>query len=387
MATLSNPSVVISANAQQLQAGLSKASEGISQFASKAKQTISGVFSASLTGNMGAVASSITGPLGAAFGAVGGAFAGTIMKAVSAATAALTAAASRMKSLGSVNRNANALGMDPSRFQALDAMLKDLRGDSASAGDFIGTLAQKMDRAATTGAGPMARALERMGIDAREMMNVPTDQWLELLANGLQSVENHAQKAQACVALFGSTDILPMLSRGSEGLREIENRMRAAGRVLGPDQLQIAGQATSAWTRMKREWSNLWEGFKNTITIGLAPVLTWIADKLKWIGETLGWVTAPLRQRTAPRPRLPLPNVAGGPAQPEQEQLKPYIPIKSMIDGSAELYNYRVQFDQVGQDIGLDPNEVNREILREHRRGNQLLENLIEGGGILEASS
>lgn len=174
--------------------------------------------------------------------------------------------------------------------------LSELSFAAQQSGTNIDQLSQAMFRsfrrvgnAAIAGGGPAARALEELNLNAKELSKLKPEKVFEKLTDALGGVANEAERNQLGFELFGDNfrQIQPLLSQGTDGIRELREEARRLGHNLTSEQAKAAADFTDAWSRVK----NTLSGVKNQIGAALAPVLTRLADRTSAIVKlVINWV-------------------------------------------------------------------------------------------------
>lgn len=259
MASIGNAALVLSANGAGLQQGLEAAKGQVSQFATQSNGILSSI--------------------GAAIP-----FAG-IAAGIGAAIGLVTSGFSRLTEIGTQTRQALSLGIDPSQYQALGLVLQRAGMDATQAGDFFGGFAEKMEKAARTGRGPVAAAMQNLGVDLQHLRSLPLDQQFLEVADAMSKLPPGAQQAAMAMSIFGSTALLPQLQKGRAGLEEFMQAARANGEVLSSSELEAANKAAKAWTDAKRSLENAWKSVSLSVASALGPLVSTAADVFKQIVE------------------------------------------------------------------------------------------------------
>lgn len=214
-----------------------------------------------------ATGTNITSLLGA------GAIVGAVGGGIAAAVGAVTNGFERLNQIRKDTRTANALGIDPAQFQGLSLLLQRAGIDASQTGDFFGGLAAKIERAAATGRGPAARAMETLGLSFDQIRSLPIDQQFLTIADALSKLPAGAQQASIALNLFGSTAILPQIQKGREGIQNFINEAINSGQILSSEQSQLAMNAAKAWDDAKKSLTRAWDSVSTSVAIALAPIV------------------------------------------------------------------------------------------------------------------
>lgn len=152
----------------------------------------------------------------------------------------------------------------------LEKMLKTI-GDAASEG----------------GAG--AAALDKLGLSADALANMPTDQAFGEIAQGLSEIQNPAERARVAMDIFGKSgqQLLPMMLQGREGIAAAMEEAQKLGLTFSRVDAAKVEAANDAMTRLQK----VFIGAAQTLAIQLAPFIEVAATKLTELatsGEGMG---------------------------------------------------------------------------------------------------
>jgi hypothetical protein len=250
--SLGNASLILATNGSQLQQGLDQAQGQVQGFASKANSVFATIGSAATFGGIAA-------GIGAAIGLVTSGFA-------------------RLTEVGRQTREATALGINVEQYQGLSQILQRAGIQADQTGDFFGSFNAKLERAARTGAGPVAAALGNMGVDLQSLMAMPADERFLALADAFQRVGPSAQASAAAMNIFGSTAILPSLQRGRESLQGFIDEAKRNGEILSGTEAETAAKAAKAWTDASRTLKRAWDSVSLQVASALAPLVSQAAE-------------------------------------------------------------------------------------------------------------
>lgn len=160
---------------------------------------------------------------------------------------------------------------------------------------------QRMDRRvaeAATGSGEAVKALDELGLSAREMAQLNTEQKLGVIADALGSVETHSDKVRLAFKLFDSQGValVNTLAGGSEGLNKFADEAGELGVLMGDSRRDIEA-ANDAIAGMKDAWG----AFVAQVAIAVAPALEAIAN---FLAEIIGFFNRLTGRSEAARKKL-----------------------------------------------------------------------------------
>lgn len=137
-----------------------------------------------------------------------------------------------------------------------------------------GDLTRRLSQAATKG-GPVAEALDAIGLSAQQLQSIPLDQRIEKINQAL--VDNAAASQRAAIAgqLFGEEGALFMTQINPEVLAQARKETELFGLALSDvdaAQVEMANDAMSTF-------GNAADGIIQQLTVQLAPILKAISDQ------------------------------------------------------------------------------------------------------------
>jgi hypothetical protein len=152
----------------------------------------------------------------------------------------------------------------------------------------VETASASMTKQITEGSKKTAEHLKRLGISLDEIRNATPDEQLEMMADGLQRVENESERAGIAMHFFGTRGgaaMLPIL----ESAGDLRDRMHELGLVMEDeairasdemgDKLAMLDRATEFWWKQLGGAINQSEVLSSTID----DLIGFIADLNNWI--------------------------------------------------------------------------------------------------------
>ena len=159
------------------------------------------------------------------------------------------------------------------------AQLSGVDSEQLSTG--LGFLLKNMADAANGGKETGA-AFAALGLNAKDLINLPTDQAMGMIADKLNAIQNPALRAGAAVKIFGKAgqNLLPLLAEGSSGLSEMTDDAASLGLSFSRVDAKKVEEANDAVTRFK----NVFQGIANQIAIAISPAIKIASDYLTSLG-------------------------------------------------------------------------------------------------------
>lgn len=185
--------------------------------------------------------------------------AGALMaaKAITVIAAAATATVAAVVKLGKVfAAYGDKIGKMSIRTGVGAEALQELSYAAEITGTNIDSLSQAMFRArrrignmALGGGGPAARALETLGLNAKELSKEKPERQFMILVKALKSVGNEAERNQLAFEIFGDNfrQIQPLINAGADGIDKMRERAKRLGLVLSSREISQAEELTDAF--------------------------------------------------------------------------------------------------------------------------------------------
>lgn len=158
-------------------------------------------------------------------------------------------------------------------------------------------LARSLQELRTKGTGPAADALHALGISASdsEIRHGNLDQVLEIVADRFAKMPDGVKKTSAAMNLFGrsGTTLIPLLNKGSAGIKELREEAERLGVVIGNEGIEKAEEFEKAQKRLGATLT----GIKNTAVIAMLPALQEMLEGLqKWISANREAISSTLEE-------------------------------------------------------------------------------------------
>lgn len=172
---------------------------------------------------------------------------------------------------------AEELGMTVRQLSALQysAQLSNVQVDSLN---MHLTMLQRSLVSAASGSGSAKEAFDRLGLSAQSLVNMPLATVIDKISDGLQKMENPAERTRVAMALFGrgGFELVRVLRQGSEAMAEQAEEGERLGAVYDAC---MAAKASMAEAAMSKMWLAV-KGLSNTVAADLAPGIEVLASKL-----------------------------------------------------------------------------------------------------------
>jgi len=177
--------------------------------------------------------------------------------------------------IDSLAKTADAMGVPIERLQTLQTA-----GELAGVGsEQLTTSLQRMQRAlgdAARGGTGASKALETLGVNLKDIVNLSPDRQLEALAKAFAGVENEAVRASLAQELFGrsGSDMLNLIrSLEKDGLQPLQRELEQLGFLLDREGAARVEQMNDALTLLGK----FSQGVGQQMTVALAPAIQAVA--------------------------------------------------------------------------------------------------------------
>lgn len=195
-----------------------------------------------------------------------------------------------------VAKSAEAYGMTARAYQELGHAAELSGVDANKLNQSLGLLSQKA-RMAALGGQEAGAAFQRLGVsvfDANGQV-LPAELLMERVADGLAQLENPTERTAVAMSVFGETGarLIPLLSQGGAGIRELRAEASALGGVYSDELIERSVEFNDNISRLQA----VVRGAKAVIASTLIPALNGMAESLiRWRKERPAEFMLRLRQ-------------------------------------------------------------------------------------------
>ncbi|KEJ93987.1 hypothetical protein SAMN05444149_108105 [Pseudosulfitobacter pseudonitzschiae] len=132
-------------------------------------------------------------------------------------------------------------------------------------------MGKRLSEAAREGSGPAHDALKMLGLDARELMKMDVDERFGAIADKINEMGLSAQDAAGIMREFGvrSNEVSLALLQGSGAIQAARGEVSKFGLSMSGEMAAGVEAANDAMSRI----AFVFEGMRNKLAVGLAPVL------------------------------------------------------------------------------------------------------------------
>ena len=134
---------------------------------------------------------------------------------------------------------------------------------------------------AERGTARATKTLDALGVSFSELQSATPDDRLSIFAEAISQVEDSGRRTALMMQVFGrsSTQLLPLLQQGADGIRQFREEARELGLTMSGEQATAAAELADAWNRLTRAL----EALMVKIGAGFAPMITNVANVLATI--------------------------------------------------------------------------------------------------------
>ncbi len=143
--------------------------------------------------------------------------------------------------------------------------------------DGVVTASRHVEKAiseAGKGSGAMSDLFRQMGLDAKDLAGKSLEDQFTAIADGLKSLPNEADRTAAAMELLGraGVDMLPVLRKGSAGLKDLFQQGREAGAIISSEDAAKAKEYTKAIGQAREAVKYFWEAVGSSLLEAVGPV-------------------------------------------------------------------------------------------------------------------
>ncbi|MCR8724124.1 phage tail tape measure C-terminal domain-containing protein [Frigidibacter sp. ROC022] len=205
--------------------------------------------------------------------------------AVAAATAAGVAMVrSGLQTVDAQAKLAQSLGTTVESVQVLERAA-ELSGNSMGeleAGS--ARLTRRLSLFAADGGGPAAKAIERLGLNAEDLLRLPLDQRIAAVTQSIRENASAAEQAALFSQLFGDRAFVAFQRLDTATLRQAAEDVSAFGVAVSEQDADQIERTNDALSRL----GLIWRGLSNQLAVVAAPALEAIADAMAALASRTG---------------------------------------------------------------------------------------------------
>jgi len=194
------------------------------------------------------------------------------------ATAATGLAISSARNAKEMTAYANSIGMSTEQLSAWGYAADTVSVSQEKLNDVFRDTSDKIGDAFVSGGGAALDVLERLNLNAADMVKLAPDEQLLKIAEGLDQVGTQSEKVFLLEALASDASmLLPLLDNNAEKLKELKNEAIASGAALGDMDAAKIKEANDAWDQSLA----IIQGVGNKLAVELSPFVAEVAGRFK----------------------------------------------------------------------------------------------------------
>src|SRR6185437_9003863 len=170
---------------------------------------------------------------------------------------------------------ASSLGMTTEAMSRLGFAGKMVDVSQDEIGQAMGRMSKSLYEA-QSGSSEAAKALADMGLSAGALMSMAPDAAFAKLADAIDGVNSPMQRLADAQAIFGrgAIALMPLLEKGSAGLKEMADESDRLGYTLGGADAKQLEEANESIKRLQAAM----QGLANQMAVDLAPSIKGVTD-------------------------------------------------------------------------------------------------------------
>lgn len=194
------------------------------------------------------------------------------------AAAALGFAAVKLDDLAD---SADALGVGVNQLKALSAAAAAAGVDAGQLEGSMRRLSANLGEAFLNNTSNSAKALQRLGLDARTLMNMPVDKQMTTIAQAIAGIESPAIRSAISMDLLGKGgERLIAAFKDPRAIEEFNNRLERMGLLISSTDVENINKLEGEVMKLK----STWDAFLQKTISALAP---YIIDLIKRINDAI----------------------------------------------------------------------------------------------------
>ena len=184
-------------------------------------------------------------------------------------------ALARAKEIKAMAAEASKVGMETNSYEEWGYVLKQVGIEADNLTDFIKTLNDEQN-AVRDGSEDTIKAFEAIGLSAEEVMGSNQEELFQKTVEGLQNVENAAERTSLAYRIFGedAAELTNILYLSNDEVQSLINNYNNLGAGPSANLIKQSKILESSTTNL----SYAWEGLKNTLAEWVMPIIITIVQ-------------------------------------------------------------------------------------------------------------
>ena len=145
-------------------------------------------------------------------------------------------------------------------------------------------LTRRLSLFASDGGGPAATAIERLGLNAGELLRLPLDQRIDAVTRAIRENADASEQAALFSQLFGDRAFVAFQRLDTDTLAQANQDLRDFGAIVSDQDAAQIERTNDAISRL----GLVWRGLSNQLAVAAAPALEAVADAMAAVARTTG---------------------------------------------------------------------------------------------------
>ena len=145
-------------------------------------------------------------------------------------------------------------------------------------------LTRRLSLFAENGGGPAAKAIERLTLNAAELLAMPLDRRIDAVSQAIRANASASEQAALFSQLFGDRAFVAMQRVDTATLRQATQDVRDFGVVVSEADAEQIERTNDAISRL----GLIWRGLSNQLAVAAAPALEAVADAMAALASRTG---------------------------------------------------------------------------------------------------
>lgn len=191
-----------------------------------------------------------------------------------------------------LERTARSARLGVETFGALGFAAEQTGASASSIASAMGNMESKIEQASLGSLSAMQELQRGCGMTFDQLKKLSPEERFMKVSDLIRNTASLAEKSAIAKRMFGSDELLPLLEKGSEGIRELMDEAESLGGPLSEENLQKSKELSQSLNRLKTVFDGLRDNFLTEMTDTITGFLervkkvmqavrTWINDHPK----------------------------------------------------------------------------------------------------------
>jgi len=141
--------------------------------------------------------------------------------------------------------------------------------------DAVTAAINRLQKELVTGGEKASAAISQLGLSVGQIVTLAPDEQFLKIAESIAEIENPAERANAAMAIFGKggAELLPLLTKGAEGVRELSAQFDSLGVKLSAEAVGKVDDLGDAFDRLKLATKSLTTELLSLVAVPLTSAI------------------------------------------------------------------------------------------------------------------